>query len=118
MELTLKVIRFSNRPPDRPLSHTWTEQGGTLGRSAGNDWVLPDTQRFLSGQHARIEYREGRLFSVTPAPMASSSTKARRRWGKTIRRSCRQATGSGSACMSWKWNWRRPDQRTRRMPPQ
>ncbi|MEB4591277.1 type VI secretion system-associated FHA domain protein TagH [Candidatus Thiothrix sp. Deng01] len=59
MELTLKVIRFSNRPPDRPLSHTWTEQGGTLGRNAGNDWVLPDTQRFLSGQHARIEYREG-----------------------------------------------------------
>lgn len=59
MELTLKVIRFNNRPPERPLSHTWTEQGGTLGRNAGNDWVLPDTQRFLSGQHARIEYREG-----------------------------------------------------------
>jgi type VI secretion system protein len=62
VELTLKVIRFNNRPSERPMSHTWTERSGTVGRNAGNDWVLPDTQRFLSGQHAAVEYREGEYF--------------------------------------------------------
>lgn len=62
VKLTLKVIRFNNRPPERQMSHTWTEQGGTLGRNSGNDWVLPDTQRFLSSQHAVIEYRDGEYF--------------------------------------------------------
>lgn len=33
--------------------------GGNIGRSADNDWVLPDPQRFVSAHHARIHYREG-----------------------------------------------------------
>lgn len=33
--------------------------GGTIGRSADNDWVLPDAQRYVSAHHARILYRDG-----------------------------------------------------------
>ena len=33
--------------------------GGNIGRSADNDWVLPDPQRFVSAHHARIHYRDG-----------------------------------------------------------
>lgn len=60
MDLTLKIIRFNNRPPDNGLSHTWSGKGGTIGRSTTNDWVLPDP--FVSGQHAMIEYRNGDYF--------------------------------------------------------
>ena len=33
--------------------------GGSIGRALDNDWVLPDTQRYLSGHHARIHFRQG-----------------------------------------------------------
>ncbi|MBC8026133.1 MAG: type VI secretion system-associated FHA domain protein TagH [Steroidobacteraceae bacterium] len=34
--------------------------GGSIGRSAENDWVLPDDMRYVSGRHARIVYHKGR----------------------------------------------------------
>jgi predicted component of type VI protein secretion system len=30
-----------------------------IGRAADNEWVLPDSQRFISAHHARISYRDG-----------------------------------------------------------
>lgn len=59
MELKLTVIRYNNNIPQRPLSYTWGEINGTIGRKPDNDWVLPDVQRHLSGHHATIEFRDG-----------------------------------------------------------
>jgi predicted component of type VI protein secretion system len=36
--------------------------GGSIGRALDNDWVLPDLQRFLSGHHARIYFRQGAYY--------------------------------------------------------
>jgi predicted component of type VI protein secretion system len=36
--------------------------GGSIGRALDNDWVLPDMQRFLSGRHARIHFRQGAYY--------------------------------------------------------
>lgn len=36
--------------------------GGTIGRSLKNDWVLPDPERFISGQHATIDYQAGSYY--------------------------------------------------------
>jgi type VI secretion system FHA domain protein len=36
--------------------------GGTIGRSADNDWVLPDPLRYVSAHHARISFRAGSYF--------------------------------------------------------
>lgn len=36
--------------------------GGTIGRSLKNDWVLPDTERFISGRHATIDYQAGSFY--------------------------------------------------------
>ena len=36
--------------------------GGTIGRSADNDWVLPDPLRYVSAHHARISFREGHYY--------------------------------------------------------
>ncbi len=32
---------------------------GTIGRSLDNDWILPDPERYLSGKHARVDFRAG-----------------------------------------------------------
>jgi len=33
--------------------------GGSIGRALDNDWPLPDSNRFLSGHHARVHFRAG-----------------------------------------------------------
>src|SRR5271170_898174 len=33
--------------------------GGTIGRATDNAWILPDPERYLSGKHARIDFRSG-----------------------------------------------------------
>jgi type VI secretion system FHA domain protein len=33
--------------------------GGTIGRSTDNEWILPDPERYLSGKHARVDFRAG-----------------------------------------------------------
>ena len=35
------------------------EDGGTIGRSLQNDWILPDPDRYISGRHASIDCRGG-----------------------------------------------------------
>jgi type VI secretion system FHA domain protein len=33
--------------------------GGSIGRGTDNAWILPDPERYLSGKHARIDFRAG-----------------------------------------------------------
>ena len=33
--------------------------GGTIGRSLQNDWILPDPDRFISGKHATVDFKGG-----------------------------------------------------------
>ena len=33
--------------------------GGTIGRSLQNDWILPDPDRFISGRHATVDFKGG-----------------------------------------------------------
>ena len=35
------------------------EDGGSIGRSLQNDWILPDPDRYVSGRHATIDYKGG-----------------------------------------------------------
>jgi type VI secretion system protein len=38
--------------------------GCTIGRGSDNDWILPDPERYLSGKHARIDFRAGAYILV------------------------------------------------------
>ena len=38
--------------------------GGTIGRSPSCDWVLPDTNRYLSGRHAVLDYQGGTYYII------------------------------------------------------
>lgn len=42
--------------------HTFRAKGGTIGRSLQNDWILPDTDKYISGNHATIDYNGGSFF--------------------------------------------------------
>jgi len=57
MTLTLNMLRC----PDAVAPQTRTVAGGefSIGRGAGNDWVLPDPERFLSNRHCLLAYRSG-----------------------------------------------------------
>jgi type VI secretion system protein len=57
--LQLRIISDHRRLLGDRSSVVFDGIGGNIGRSADNDWVLPDPQRFVSAHHARIHYRDG-----------------------------------------------------------
>lgn len=59
MTLILSAQSSSYYPHSDILRHEFDQQGGTIGRARNNTWVLPDDQKHLSGQHARIDFISG-----------------------------------------------------------
>lgn len=60
--LRFQVTLVSGGAPSYPMEITFTQSGGTVGRRAENDWVLPDTQRFISGCHAVVSFQGGQFY--------------------------------------------------------
>jgi type VI secretion system protein len=60
--LRLRIVSDQRRLLGDRSSITFTADGGNIGRSADNDWVLPDPLRYVSAHHARVEYRDGQFF--------------------------------------------------------
>jgi type VI secretion system FHA domain protein len=59
MALRLRVISNQRRLLGERSTMSFGAAGGTFGRSADNDWVLPDTERYVSAHHARILFVDG-----------------------------------------------------------
>jgi len=62
MTLRLRIVSDHRRLLGDRSSIVFGVDGGTIGRSADNDWVLPDPMRYMSAHHARVLYREGHFF--------------------------------------------------------
>src|SRR6202023_1853857 len=62
MTLRLRVVSDQRRSLGDRSSIVFTVEGGTIGRSADNDWVLPDPLRYVSAHHARVECRNGHFY--------------------------------------------------------
>lgn len=60
MALRLRVISEHRHRMGDKSSFVFGVSGGSIGRSAENDWVLPDDMRYVSGRHARIVFHQGR----------------------------------------------------------
>jgi type VI secretion system protein len=60
--LRLRIISDQRRSLAERSSATFSVEGGTIGRSADNDWVLPDPARYVSAHHARVQFREGHFY--------------------------------------------------------
>jgi type VI secretion system protein len=59
MALRLRVVSIHAQLLGEEGSRTFGVHGGSIGRASDNDWILPDPDRYVSGHHARIEYRSG-----------------------------------------------------------
>ncbi|WP_444902340.1 type VI secretion system-associated FHA domain protein TagH [Microbulbifer sp. SSSA007] len=64
MDLILSVL--ADPAGANMLKHTklFTKEGGSLGRSADNYWVLPDPDRVVSSKHAQISFSENQFFLI------------------------------------------------------
>lgn len=64
MALRLRVVSEHATLLGEQSTKVFGVHGGTLGRSTDNEWILPDPERYLSGKHARIDFRAGTYILV------------------------------------------------------
>jgi type VI secretion system protein len=62
MTLRLRVVSDQRRSLGDRSGIVFSVDGGSIGRSADNDWVLPDPLRYVSAHHARVQFRNGRFY--------------------------------------------------------
>jgi len=61
------IVSITKSPPGVSLSQTqqvFGEQGGNIGRSDHNTWVLADPERYISSTHCKIEFDSGCFYLV------------------------------------------------------
>ena len=76
MELILTVVRYQNRPAQPTLTSRIGITGGTIGRNPDNELALPDPERWVGRQHARISFREGAFFLTDTSTNGTFVNKA------------------------------------------
>lgn len=59
MALRMKIVSENAATAGEHARWTFGVNGGHIGRNDGNDWVLRDPDRYVSGRHAEIEHRGG-----------------------------------------------------------
>jgi type VI secretion system FHA domain protein len=59
MALRLRVVSEHAARLGEHTTKVFGVHGGTIGRSTDNEWILPDPERYLSGKHARVDFRAG-----------------------------------------------------------
>jgi type VI secretion system protein len=62
MILRLRVVSEQRRSLGDRSRIELVAAGATIGRSADNDWVLPDPLRYVSAHHGRISFSDGHYF--------------------------------------------------------
>ena len=64
MPLRLCITSDNRKLLGRKHTIEFAACGGTIGRNADNDWVLPDPNRYISGRHALIDFQAGTYYIV------------------------------------------------------
>jgi predicted component of type VI protein secretion system len=62
MPLQLEIVSEHKEIVGDDHVRVFREDGGTIGRSLENDWILPDPDRFISGKHATIDFQSGAYY--------------------------------------------------------
>lgn len=62
MPLQLKIVSEHQEILGEDDERVFLEDGGTIGRSLENDWILPDPDRFISGRHATVDFQSGAYY--------------------------------------------------------
>jgi len=64
MALRLSIVSEHAGRLGSQASKVFSVHGGSIGRGTENAWILPDPERYLSGKHARVDFRAGTYFLV------------------------------------------------------
>jgi predicted component of type VI protein secretion system len=64
MPLKLEIISDHRDIVGDDAVREFRSEGGTIGRSLNNDWILPDPDKFISGKHATIDCKGGIYYIV------------------------------------------------------
>src|SRR5258708_38164839 len=64
MALRLRVVSEHSTRLGTLSTKIFGLHGGTIGRAPDNEWILPDPERYLSGKHARVDFRAGAYILV------------------------------------------------------
>lgn len=59
MPLQLSIVSEHSEILGDDAIREFREGGGTIGRSLQNDWILPDSDKYISGRHATVDYKGG-----------------------------------------------------------
>lgn len=62
MPLQLKIVSEHKEILGEDCERMFLEDGGTIGRSLENDWILPDPDRYISGRHATVDFQSGAYY--------------------------------------------------------
>ena len=64
MPLQLEIVSEHREIVGDDAVREFCDDGGTIGRSLQNDWILPDPDRYISSKHAAIDCRGGIYYLV------------------------------------------------------
>ncbi len=64
MPLELKIVSEHADLVGDDAIREFHDDGGTIGRSLHNDWILPDPDRYISGRHAAIDFKGGIYYLI------------------------------------------------------
>ncbi len=64
MPLRIQVTGEQREALGVACTHEFKACGGTIGRSLKCDWAIPDSKRYISSRHARIDYHSGAYYLV------------------------------------------------------
>ena len=59
MSLQIEIVSEHAELVGEDAVREFGEDGGTIGRSLRNDWILPDPDNFISSRHATIDFQGG-----------------------------------------------------------
>ncbi len=62
MSIEITIVRSPGNVQNTKPGHIFTEQGGTIGRSAGNAWIVEDPEKFISSKHSQITFENGHYY--------------------------------------------------------
>lgn len=62
MSIVISITKLPDGAVDTKSTHTFAQQGGTIGRSPDNDWILEDPEKYISSQHSQITCENGQYY--------------------------------------------------------
>lgn len=62
MSITISITKSPADVTNQQTSMMFAENGGTIGRSANNFWILDDPERYISSRHSQITCENGQYY--------------------------------------------------------